>query len=282
MVRTSSLLAAFSAGLLAAFALAGCGKPSDNASKQNTEQADDTVGGAPAPPISAEQLGPVATPEQQALYAGDFEAVGAEPNWRLDLLADWASFTRPGLNDVGGMPTQRDFRAQGARIVAGPLTIVLKAETCAHEGGGSFPYTAIVNFDGVPYEGCARRGANQAAADSDWTSVISQLVPAIDSCLAKADKKPARVTIAYLLDGGQAGVRVLDAEGGRYECNAPVGGGAVTYWDSIGDRDVMQGERAPMFTRAPTAPPTAGPCQQNTPAKTSAGATIGWLSRKTC
>jgi uncharacterized membrane protein len=250
--------------------LAGCGPkaPTGAAPEKTTAPV-----GAPAPQIQAEDLGAPATPEVKAKYDGEFEAVGAEPFWRLDLLNDYAAFTRPGLSDVGGLPSQRDFRANGARVIAGPLTIVLKAESCVHESGETFPYKAIVQFEGVAYEGCARRGVNQASADNDWTSVIGQLLPAIDACLAKADKKPARVTIA---------VRLIDAEGGRYECNAPAAGGAVTDWETIADQSVLQGERDPLFTRAPTAAPPKTGCYTSAPAKLPSGAAIGWYTRKTC
>jgi len=275
----SSILQSGICALFAAVALAGCGpKAAPGASVDKTAPPV----GAPAPQIQAEDLGAPATPEIKAKYDGEFEAVGAEPFWRLDLLNDYAAFTRPGLSDVGGLPAQRDYRANGARVIAGPLTIVLKAESCVHESGETFPYKAIVQFEGVAYEGCARRGSNQAAADNDWTSVIGQLLPAIDACLAKADKKPARVTIAYGLDEGQAAVRLLDAEGGRYECNAPAVGGAVTDWEAIADQSVMQGERDPLFTRAPTAAPAKSGCYTNTAAKLPSGATIGWYTRKTC
>jgi len=280
-VGTRLRLAAACCAAVAAFALAGCDQ---NQSKNKTATEKDVAvsAGSPAQPISAEQLGAPATPAQQALYEGAFEAVGSEPFWRLDLLNDWAAFTRPGLQEVGGLPEPREFRAQGARVVAGPLTIVLKAQPCAHESGGTYPYTATVYFEGVPYEGCARKGGDQTQADSDWTGTIGQLLPAIDSCLARADKKPARVTIAYALDGGQAAVRLRDAEGGRWECNAPVTGGAASYWDSIGDRDVMQGENDPQFTRNPGPPPPQTNCSHNTPAKGAGGGSIGWYTRKTC
>ncbi len=193
-------------------------------------------------------LGPVATPDVKSLYDGEFEAVGSEPFWRLDLLNEWASFTRPGLQDVGGLPTRRDYRAQGARIVAGPLVITLRAGACQHESGETFPYKAEVDFEGVSYDGCARRG--DTAQSANWAAKIEELIPAIDACLAKVDNKPARVTIAYAEDD-KISVRLLDAEGGRYECKTASTGGPVQYWDTIADRNVLQGERDPLFTRAP-------------------------------
>jgi uncharacterized membrane protein len=277
MVRRNLGLAGVCA-ILAALALSACGQPKpagDTGAKTNPDI------GAPAPQIQAEDLGPPATPDVQAKYEGDFEAVGDEPFWRLDVLDDYVAFTRPGLSDVGGLPQPREYRANGARIVAGPLTIVLKAETCQYEGGETLDYKAVVQFEGVSYEGCARRGADQASKDSDWTSEIDSLLPAIDACIGKADKKPARVTIAYAMDDGTAVVRILDGEGGRYECNAPAAGGAVTAWDPVADQSNLSGERDPLFTRTPTAAPT-GKCYTTTPAKLPNGKQIGWYSRRTC
>ena len=278
MVRRNLGLAGMCAVLVAVL-LSACGQPQPSGATGAKTAPD--VGGSPEPQIQAAELGPPATPDVKAKYEGEFEAVGNEPFWRLDVLNDYVAFTRPGLSDVGGLPQPRDFRASGARIVAGPLTIVLKAETCHYEGGETLDYKAIVQFEGVSYEGCARRGADQEANDSDWTSEIGALLPGIDACIAKADKKPARVTIAYPLDDGMAAVRILDAEGGRYDCNAPAAGGAVTGWDPIADQSNLTGERDPMFTRAPAAAPT-GKCYTTTPAKLPNGATIGWYSRRVC
>jgi uncharacterized membrane protein len=278
MVRTHIVRAGAYAAILALAFLAGCGQqPAKNGANNSAV----TDSGEPEPQIAAESLGAVASPEIQALYTGEFEATGSEPFWRLDLLNDYAAFTRPGLSDVGAMPAQRDYRAQGARILAGPMTIVLKAEQCIHESGETLPYKAIVQFEGVSYEGCARRGGAASEDQSEWSSLIGPLVPAIDACLAKIDKKPARVTIAYIQEGEQASVRLTDSEGGRYECSAPLSGGAVSYWEAIGDRDVLQGERNPLFTRAPAAAPT-GACLKSVQAKNAGGAVIGWFTRKTC
>ncbi len=113
-------------GLLAALALgaslAACGQSGPGASN------DGAAG--PSPWISRRSFRRSArspAPDVKALYEGEFEAVGSEPFWRLDLLNEWASFTRPGLQDVGGLPSRRDYRAQGARFVAGPLVITLRA-----------------------------------------------------------------------------------------------------------------------------------------------------------
>jgi uncharacterized membrane protein len=264
------------AGLLAMSALASC----DNQNKAPTGAPAGGEVGQPAAQIAPEDLGAPASAEVQALYTGEFEAAAmGEPFWQLVLLNDYASFERPGLSEAGGMPSQRDYRAQGARVIAGPLTIVLKFAQCTRDTGETFPYQAIVQFEGVSYEGCARRGGS---ASSDWTSSIAPLMPSIDACLGKVEKKPARVTIAYVDGDGMPSVRLLDAEGGRYECKTAPAGGAPTSWETIADRDVLEGERDPMFVRAPGTAPAATSCVTVTEAKSSAGKLLGWYTSRKC
>lgn len=264
-----------------------------SACSQQSPQRDEGERGAGPPPIDAAKelaaLGPPAGLDVQAMYQGPFEAVGSdEPYWQLDLLDEWASFKRPGLTEVGGLPSQKDYRAQGARIVAGPLVITLRAGECVHNPNESdpskaekYPYKAQVEFDGVSYDGCARRGGAKDNASDTWTASLSELLPAIDACLAKIEDTPAEVTIAYTLDNGQTSVRLRDSEGGRYECSATLDGAQIDYWGALADRDVMQGEGDPVFLRG-AAKPAKSNCTTVEPAKSADGKTIGWLQRTSC
>ena len=267
----------------AAFAASGCDQiqkaVAPGQAKPETPAA--TSAQPPARPTAA-QLGAAAPADVQAFYSGEFEAFGAEPDWRLDLLENWVNFSRTGLEDVGGLPGPRDVRAGGALIETGPLSIILKAGSCEAAPGQQLPYVVSVYFEGVTYEGCGRRAAAGAAgAVPSWSALLPELLPAIDACSQRVQAKPARVTIAYVIDGGQVSVRFLDGDGGRWECGAPAVGGAVSYFEPIGDRDVLQGEQQPLFSRAPDAGP-AGGCWKNEPANTADGRTIGALSRRTC
>jgi uncharacterized membrane protein len=261
-------------GLVAAavlIALAACG--------QGVTKDGATDGGGPVA-VDAEKelaaLGPPADAQTTSLYQGTFEAAGSEPSWRLDMLDDWVAFTRPGLQEVGGLPSRKDFRAQGARYVAGPLVITIKATPCQYEGGENYPYTASVNYEGVAYDGCARRGSSETAS---WATRINEWLPTIDACLAKAANKPARVTIAYERAAGRTNVRIEDGQGGRYEC--AVEGGKVVDWDDLADRDVLQGENEPIFSRAGTAAPQKA-CAKSVEAKDAAGKVIGLLTNMGC
>jgi len=260
-------------GLVAAAALVALAACGQGATK-------DGVGDAAGPiTVDADKelaaLGPPADAQTTSLYQGTFEAAGSEPSWRLDMLDDWVAFTRPGLQEVGGLPSRKDFRAQGARFVAGPLVITIKAAPCQYEGGENYPYTASVNYEGVAYDGCARRGSSETAS---WATRINEWLPAIDACLARATNKPARVTIVYERDEG-TNVRIEDGQGGRYEC--AVAGDKVVGWDDLADRDVLQGENEPIFSRAGTAAPQKA-CAKTVEAKDAAGKVVGLLTDMGC
>lgn len=274
--------------------LAACGR-----GQQGTSQSGEGLGESQRPEITEEELkaksaallaklGAPADAATKARYEGDFEAVGAEPDWRLTLLKDgYASFTRPGLEQIDSTFGARDVRQLGVYVEAGPLSIAVAGGPCTYvEGGESYPFSATVLYEGIAYEGCARAGATAAAEPTGtrargWAVDLSQLLPAIDACIARASARPARVTIAYVNEEGQAAVRLLEADGGRSECLSSLDGARIASFEPLADRDVFRGERDPMFTRAPAAAPSNS-CLASEEVKGSGGATLGWLSRKSC
>lgn len=255
---------------------------------------------APAPPsnedreaeIAAEQLaalGGAANAQQRALYEGEFHASGGidalasdgggEGAWELQLLDDYAQFSRPGLGDDGAIPGERDYRERGMRVVAGPLTITIIAAPCT-ASGLQLPYVAHVLFEGVAYQGCARRGIEEGARAS-WASVLPELVPAIDACVARVSARPARVTFATALDEGQVSVRLRDADGVRRECIVNAAGGEIAVFEPISDVDRRAGEGDPEFQRG-GAEPRARECRAVEPAAGRGGEQLGWLIRRSC
>ncbi|HRE45460.1 MAG TPA: hypothetical protein PKY87_16005 [Terricaulis sp.] len=234
--------------------------------------------------IAAQQLaalGGNANAEQRALYQGDFQAsggidaTGSEGAWELRLLDDYAQFSRPGLGEDGGVAGARDFRAGGMRVVAGPLTITLRREACS-ASGIELEYVAHVLFEGVAYQGCARRGVNEGPR-STWASVLPELIPAIDSCIARASARPARVTFATAMDDAVVAVRVREADGARRECIAPVGGGEVTVYETLSDVDRRPGEGDPEFQRGGGQPRA---CAEAVSGRD--GVSLGWLIPRDC
>ncbi len=268
--------------LLAACGQGGPGSPSGSGSDGSSRPAitEDEIKAKAQALLAA--LGAPATPEVKAAYAGEFEAAGAEPDWSATLLADYALFSRPGLDEINAIPTPRDVRAQGMYVEAGPLTITVRAGECTYgEGGEAYPFSATVLFEGVAYEGCARAASNAPTVARNWSSALSQYLPAIDACLARVQAKPGRVTIAYPGEDGQTSVRFLESDGGRSECSVGPDGTTVVSVEPLSDRNTVAGERDPLFTRTPAQPPQ-GSCYTSEPVAGSNGAVIGYLTRKTC
>jgi hypothetical protein len=269
------------AGLLA---LAACQRQGESAE----EAASPPTNAEREAEIAAEQLaalGGAANATQQALYTGEFEASGAlgavgagEGAWELRLLDDYAQFVRPGLGEDGGMAGPREFHANGMRVVAGPLTVTLMAQACALPTGVELPYTAHVLFEGVAYQGCARRGISTGERPT-WASVLPELLPAIDACMARVSSRPARITFAGALDEGEVSVRIREADGSRRECIAARG--AVTVYEPISDLDRRNGEGDPEFQRGGAAPRTEE-CRAVGEAFDRNGASMGWLIQHDC
>jgi len=258
--------------------------------QQNPEQTESTAGPTDEQreaAMAAEQLaalgGPAST-AQQALYTGDFQASGALDNtgeegaWELQLLDGYAQFTRPGLGEDSGIPGARDFHEHGVRVVAGALTITIRQETC-NTSGVELPYKANVLFEGVAYEGCARRGIDEGAR-ATWASVLPELIPAIDACLARVNARPARVTFASSIDEGQTSVRIRESDGLRRDCIVDPNG-AVSLYEPVSDIDRRSGEGDPEFQRG-SAQPRAQNCRTTEAISNRDGAQLGWLIHRTC
>lgn len=272
-------------GCVLFLALAGCQRqqaaPNEAASPTSPSNAQREA------QLSAEQLaslGGRANAAQRAAFEGEFEASGsldalgsAEGAWELTLLEDYAQFSRPGLGDDGGVTDARDFHAQGMRVRAGPLTITIRQEQCS-ASGVELPYVAYVLFEGVSYQGCARRGVSEGVR-ATWASVLPELMPAIDACLAHVSAAPGRVTFATALDDNTVSVRIREADGTRRICGAAADGGGDVRYDPLSDLDVAPGEGDPEFQRGTEAPRRATCTEQ---VKNRDGDAMGWLVRRRC
>lgn len=267
--------------LLLGAVLVGC--------ERQTQSADEPA----APPSNAEReaeiaaeqlaaLGGPANATQRALYEGEFHASGGisslggdEGAWELQLLTDYAQFARPGLGEDGGITGERDYRERGMRVVAGPITITITEQACEVAPGTTLPYVANVLFEGVAYQGCARRGITEGTR-ATWASVLPDLMPAIDACLARASDRPARVTFATAQDEGVVAVRVRESDSTRHECIASADGSAVQVYETLSDLDRRPGEGDPSFQRGGSQPR----CGQ--PAVSRSGEQLGWLIPRSC
>jgi uncharacterized membrane protein len=243
--------------------------------------------------MAAEQLAALGGPanaEQRALYTGEFQASGgigaldtgegaAEGAWELRLLEDYAQFSRPGLGEDGGIPSERDYRERGMRVVAGAVTITIMQQSCT-ASGVELPYVAHILFEGVAYSGCARRGINEGERPT-WASVLPELMPAIDTCLARAESRPVRITFATTLGEGEVSVRLREANGSRHECIANSGGSEIFVYEPLSDLDRRSGEGDPEFQRG-AGQPRAQNCRVAEPVVARTGEHLGWLVRNSC
>jgi uncharacterized membrane protein len=242
--------------------------------------------------LAAEQLAALGGPAnaaQRALYEGEFQAsggiaalngegAGAEGAWELRLLTDYAQFSRPGLGEDGGIAGERNYRADGMQVAAGPLTITIMQQACS-ASGVQLDYVAHVLFEGVAYQGCARRGIDEGARPT-WASVLPELIPAIDACMGRVTARPGRVMFASSLDEGQVLVRIRENNGARRECIAPAAGGEASVFETISDVDRRPAEGDPEFQRDMTRPREEA-CRVE-PALSRSGEQLGWLIRRAC
>jgi uncharacterized membrane protein len=276
-----------SALALSALSLAGCQRQGETQSEVASQPTD----AEREAEIAAEQLAALGGPanaQQRALYEGDFQAsggidtggaeTGAEGAWELRLLGDYAQFSRPGLGDDGGIPGERDYRERGMRVVAGAVTITIMQQPCT-ASGIELPYVAHILFEGVAYQGCARRGVNEGGERATWASVLPELIPAIDACLTRTTSRPVRVTFASQLGEGEISVRLREANGSRHDCITS--NGEISVYETLSDLDRRSGEGDPEFQRGEAAP-RAQNCRTAEPAVSHSGEQLGWLIRRSC
>lgn len=268
--------------VLLGLALISCGQGTPPEAKVGAI-AGGPVAPTPVGAASLPDLGATASAETAALYTGAFEGGSSvEPTWSLVVDPDFVEFRRDNLDAISGFAPQRAVFERGARVTAGDLIVTLVAEPCVpDEGQPPQPYRVSVLFEGVEYPGCARRTAGGPAVRSRWSDQIPALLPAIDSCLALAESKPARVTIATQREEADQSlqiVRLRESDGGRGECTVDAGGQA-RYVAGLADRDSMAGEFDPVFTRAPNPPPRSA-C--NADVRGPDGVVLGVVTPRRC
>ncbi len=223
----------------------------------------------------------LSTPNPNASFAGPFTAGGMEPFWAARYADGTLTFERPETEPLNFKIGNLQPKAGVAKVTQGKLTMILSAQPCTDDAGRSLDYRMLVVYGREAYEGCARVGEAEGA--KDWSAFIGDNLASIDACLAKGREMgfDARVTIAYPRTRGHTAVRLSSVTNGRFECSVDAANGAIKYFDPLGDSDVMPGEWAPMFTRAPGVAPS-GACNRNVPATNAAGAQIGWLTFESC
>jgi heat shock protein HslJ len=114
--------------------------------------------------------------------------------------------------------------------------------------------------------------------ESDWSRLIGDLLPAIQSCLAQPAVPVERVLKAWPMNQGMVGVRLRSPDGHRFDCIAPHAGGPAERLNGLMPEDAkMPGEGDPVFFPKRERPP---PVRVELLERVidGAGAVQGWLS----
>jgi heat shock protein HslJ len=93
-------------------------------------------------------------------------------------------------------------------------------------------------------------------AESDWTRLMGDLLPAIRACLEQPAVPVERVLKAWPMNQGMVGVRMRSTDGHRFDCLAPQTGGSVTRLIGLmPEEEKVPGEGEPVFLPKRDRPP---------------------------
>ena len=116
----------------------------------------------------------------------------------------------------------------------------------------------------------------------DWSKHLFDLLPAIQSCIARTPGSSPRVVKAWSMHNGKVGVRTSNAEAAGFECVATRQGSVVQPLTTLtGEARGFHDGWSPVFTLR-NLPPPAGECYQHERILGVGGELIGWLSYDTC
>jgi hypothetical protein len=133
----------------------------------------------------------------------------------------------------------------------------------------------------APVAAAASPSGSAPSRDRAWATRLGDLLPAIASCLARVPAPPAVITKAWPMDRGLVGVRLRCADGSRWDCTAPSGGGEVTRLAPVGEGQRLPGEDTILFS-PPDGEPPSGHCYWHERVFDAERRFLGWLSHDTC
>lgn len=204
-------------------------------------------------------------PDDDALPFGAIVALGAAPDWRLDIDPNAGMIV---FADADGellstpyTPPQRV--AEGRHEIAGDIAVTLEERPCTL-GGVVYPMSARTAPRGrAPLDGCAAMR---------WDYQLMALMPQIDACLAQA---PDMRTVVYAGESapGETIVRMQGA-GSRAECRVR---GESASLVMLGGEPPLPSEGAALFVRAPGENP-GGECYAAPEVRDAAGRLLGWMA----
>jgi uncharacterized membrane protein len=245
---------------------------------------------------------------------GLLECRGNEPFWQLRI--DRAKGLYQPLGgapiELAGSTAALDYLPRPVLVwrgraapLEGDLVAWIAAEPCSdtmsdREGATAFSHRILISMpDGDVLVGCCRSGVPASAgaapepdllpvadlsakAADDWSCLLLNLLPAIETCLAANPGPMPRVTKAWPMNRGMVGVRTRDGSGGWFACVAPAVGGAPDRFEPVAPGSPrLPGEGTVLFSPAPQTPP-AGVCYRHERVVRQDGGLLGLLSYDTC
>jgi hypothetical protein len=206
-----------------------------------------------------------------------FESVGGEA--RVDFSLDGFGADPARAELLIAMPYLDGGvrRYDGVTSEGRDVFVELQAGPCHNPEGGTDPYFATVRMGANAMSGCAL----ETAPVDRWSNYLAAYLPAIDACLAEMAGDADHVSLAYTLSGGETGIRLVDHDGGSWECATREQGNRVNSLRPINAADAVLGEGDPIFVRSLM--PSAGlGCYVFESVRDAEGRLIGALGYDSC
>lgn len=206
-----------------------------------------------------------------------FESVGGEA--RVDLALDGLASGDARAELLIAMPYLDGGvrRYEGVTGAGTAVLVELQAGPCQERVDLTQPYFATVRIGQDEIYGCA---AEVAPVDR-WSNYLAEYLPAIDACLAEMSGQADHVSLAYTLSGGATGIRLVDRDGGSWECATREDGQRVNSLRAINAADAVLGEGDPIFVRS-AMPDAMMSCYVFESVREADGRLIGALGHDTC
>lgn len=116
------------------------------------------AGCGPAPVEPADAPEPEAAPEEPAAFEGDFNAIGTEPFWALDIREGALVWNRMGEETRTLAADGPLISEDGARWISDEVAVTLTQAECSDGmSDRNYAYTAVVEVGAEILRGCATR-----------------------------------------------------------------------------------------------------------------------------
>ena len=246
---------------------------------------------------------------QQPIVVQALECRGEEPSWRLDAgraSAVYTSLTARGKREVvfrGSVqtlaflaPPVTIWRGDSTHLPRETLVATVREEACRSTMADGPPAThrAVLSVKaGDAVTGCCvvragfdARGAPvadfAAKKPDDWARLLPGIAPAVNLCLAREGARAKAVAKAWPMNGGTAGVRILQTSGAAVDCVANTSGrGTPTITAVDPAKPPLPNAGNPLLYPAREPPPIVA-CGRLERAQGARGVLIGYLHYDPC